>query len=127
MKILIAPFAKKMREKTTPNPKDYPFTKDLVELLTKEGHEVVQIGVAGEEQVAPLFLKNLSYQETEEKLNEYDTFISVDSYLQHHAWIIGKRGIVLWGLSDPIIYGHDIHINLLKDRRYLRKEMFNVW
>lgn len=127
MKILIAPYAKKLRDKEGPNPKSYPFAKELVDLLIKEGHEIVQIGVEGEEQIAPTFLKNLSFKEVTKKLQEYDTFIGVDSYLQHHSWFIGKKGIVLWGLSDPRVFGHDIHINLLKNPKYIRKEPFNVW
>ncbi len=127
MKLLFAPYAKKLRDKPGPNPKDYPFAKELVKLLEQEGHEVVQIGAHGEEQICESFLKNLPFKEVINKLNEYDTFISVDSFLQHAAWYAGKKGIVIWGSSWPQIYGHEIHINLLKDKKYLRKEPFNVW
>lgn len=127
MKILLAPFAKKLRDKPGPNPKNFPFAKELVQLLEKEGHQVVQIGVEGEEQICKEFLKNKSFKEVTNLLNEFDTFIGVDSYLQHHAWYIGKKGVVVWGNSWPQIYGHDIHINLLKDKKYLRQEPFNIW
>jgi ADP-heptose:LPS heptosyltransferase len=127
MKLLFAPYARKLRDKAGPNPKDYPYAKELVQLLEQEGYEVVQIGCAGEEQICKEFLQNKSFNEVTNLLNEFDTFISVDSYLSHHSWFIGKKGIVIWGSSWPQIYGHDIHINLLKDKKYLRQEPYNIW
>jgi hypothetical protein len=56
-----------------------------------------------------------------------DTFIAVDSFLQHHAWDIGKRGTVIFSQSDPNIFGHEFHNNLLKDRKYLRPNQFDLW
>jgi hypothetical protein len=43
------------------------------------------------------------------------------------AWSLGKRGIVLWSVSDPNIYGHKENINLLKSRDCLSKEQFLWW
>jgi hypothetical protein len=43
------------------------------------------------------------------------------------AWDIGKPGIVLWGQSDPLIFGHPENNNLLKDRKYLREKQFWWW
>ena len=43
------------------------------------------------------------------------------------CWRENKRGIVLWGMSDPKIFGHDIHINLLRDEKYLRPNQFLTW
>ena len=47
--------------------------------------------------------------------------------MQHAMWYFGKKAIVLWGISDPLIFGHDIHVNLLKDRSYLRKNQFDLY
>jgi hypothetical protein len=43
------------------------------------------------------------------------------------AWYYNKSGIVLWGQSDPRIFGHIENINLLKNNRYLRKDTFGTW
>lgn len=127
MKILFAPFSRKLRGKPGPNPKDYPFSRELLKLLIN--HDVTQIGSRGEKQFDIPFIADLSFQEVCESLKACDTFISVDSFLQHAAWLVNKPGIVLWGPSDPLIFGHDIHINLLRDRKYLRAgwRQFSDW
>ena len=126
--ILFAPFARKLRNGNR-SPKDYPpeFSRKLVELLQKQGNEVVQIGVKEEEKVATRFETDLSFQEVSRLLEECDTFVAVDSYLSHHAWDIGKRGTVIFSQSDPNIFGHEFHNNLLKDRKYLRPNQFDLW
>jgi len=35
--------------------------------------------------------------------------------------------VVLWSVSDPLIYGHSENINLLKDRSYLAQNQFLWW
>ena len=37
------------------------------------------------------------------------------------------NGIVLFGQSDPAHFGYPTNINLLKDKKYLRKEQFLFW
>jgi hypothetical protein len=46
---------------------------------------------------------------------------------QHLAWSEGKPGIVLWGISDPLIFGHPENTNLLKGREYLASNQFLWW
>ena len=60
-------------------------------------------------------------------LRECDAWISCDSFFQHLGWDEGKRGIVLWSVSDPLIFGHPENINLLKDRENLAKNQFLWW
>lgn len=55
------------------------------------------------------------------------TSYSLDSFFQHLAWKEGKKGIVLWSVSDPNIFGHPTNINLLKDRANLAKNQFLWW
>lgn len=60
------------------------------------------------------FRTNLSYKELKELVRECDLFISCDSFLQHLAYIENKRGIVIFSQSDPKIFGHHKHINIVK-------------
>ena len=60
-------------------------------------------------------------------IKECRIWISCDSFIQHFAWDLGKKGIVLWGPSDPLIFGHPENINLLKDRSYLVEDQFIWW
>lgn len=121
--ILISPYAKKLRNGKE-NPKNYPYWKELISLIDEP---IVQVGIDDEQQLVDDFRKNLSLTELETLLKECRTWISVDSFFQHFAWDKEKYGIVLWGQSDPIIFGHSENTNLLKDRKYLRNKQFWLW
>ena len=60
-------------------------------------------------------------------IRECDTWISCDSFFQHLGWDEGKRGIVLWAVSDPLIFGHPENVNLLKSRSCLVENQFLWW
>lgn len=125
--ILYAPFAARTPSMNfEPSPKDYPFAKELAELLEKE-YELIQVGGNGDEQVAKDFRKNLPFTEVSKLIKESVTGICVDSYLQHHYWYQDRKAIVLWGISDPNIFGHPEQVNLIKDRKYLRDNQFDLY
>jgi ADP-heptose:LPS heptosyltransferase len=121
--IIISPYSKKLISGKQ-NPKNYPYWK---ELIAKIDEPIVQVGVDGEEQLVPDFRKNLSIDELRKLIGQCRTWISCDSFFQHLAWDENKKGIVLWGISDPLIYGHPENINLLKDRKYLAENQFLWW
>lgn len=121
--IVISPYSKKLLNGKQ-NPKNYPYWRELIAMI--DDH-IVQVGVDGEEQLVPDFRKNLSIAELRQLLRECKTFISCDSFVQHLGWDVGKKGIVLWSVSDPNIYGHPENINLLKDRKYLAENQFLWW
>ena len=96
------------------NAKSYPFWDKLLLLL--EGHEVKEIKGF------------LSEQEIKDLINWSDIWCSIDSFLQHFvAYNKLKGGIVIWGLSDPDVFGYKNNINLLKDKKHLRKDQFLWW
>mgnify|MGYP003453380307 FL=1 len=121
--ILISPFAKPLRNGGE-HPKNYPY---WTELLSKIKEPVIQVGMDGEQQLVPDFRKGMSLPELKKLVLECKAWISVDSFFQHFCWDIGKKGIVLFGTSDPFIFGHKENINLLKSRYYLRKNQFLYW
>jgi ADP-heptose:LPS heptosyltransferase len=121
--IIISPYAKAMRENKK-HPKNYPYWKELISLIQEP---VVQVGIVGEEQLVPDFRQNLSMNELKELVLECRTWISVDSFFQHFCWDLNKPGIVLFGQSDPNIFGHPENTNLLTDRKYLREKQFWIW
>lgn len=121
--IIISPYAKQMRENKQ-HPKNYPHWKKLVSIIEEP---IIQIGISGEEQLVTDFRQNLSLNELKELVLNCKTWISVDSFFQHFAWDLGKKGIVLFGQSDPNIFGHPENINLLVDRKYLREKQFWLW
>jgi ADP-heptose:LPS heptosyltransferase len=121
--IIISPYAKKLREEKI-HPKNYPYWNYVIEKIKEE---IIQVGVEGELQLVSDFRKNLSMSELKSLILECKTWISVDSFFQHYCWELKKSGIVLFGQSDPNIFGHPENINLLKDRKYLREKQHWLW
>lgn len=106
------------------HPKNYPFWEQV---LRNVKEPIVQVGVEGETQLVPDFRKNLPLTELEKLVRECKTWMSCDSFFQHFCWDLGKPGVVVFGQSDPNIFGHPENINLLKDRKYLREKQFWIW
>ena len=121
--IIIAPYAQKLRNGKQ-NPKNYPYWEGLIELIDEP---IVQVGVTGEKQLVPDFRTNLPISALRELLWQCRTWIGVDSFFQHLGWDEGIKGVVLWGPSDPLIYGQPENINLLKGREYLTENQFLWW
>lgn len=93
--------------------KDYPYWDELIKLLSKD-YEVIEVVKE------PL-------DKLEKMIKEAKYVICCDSFLQHFCWYYKKQAIVLWGTSDPLIFGHAENINLLKDEKYLRRRQFDTW
>ena len=121
--IIIAPFAKKLITGRR-NPKDYPFWEQVIAGIKEP---IVQVGVEGEQQLVEDFRKNRPINELRRLVGECRTWVSCDSFFQHLAWDEGRPGVVLWGPSDPLIFGHPENINLLKSREHLVKNQFLWW
>ena len=121
--IIISPCAKQMRNGKQ-HPKNYPFWKDVIEKLD---HDIIQIGTTGEVQLVEQFLVDAPLQRLANLVKQCDTWIAVDSFFPHFCWDLKKPGVVLFGQSDPLIFGHPENTNLLKSRNYLREKQFWLW
>ncbi len=121
--IILSPYSKFMRNGEK-HPKNYPYWQ---EVINKIKEPIVQVGVAGEVQLVDDFRKNLPLADLEILVKECKTWMSCDSFFQHLCWDLGKKGIAIFGQSDPNIFGHPENINLLKDRKYLREKQFWIW
>jgi len=121
--IILSPYAKTMRNGQQ-HPKNYPFWDQVISQINEH---IVQVGVEGEVPLVGDFKKNLSLDDLATLIKESKTWMSVDSFFQHYCWSLGKPGVVLWGQSDPVIFGHPENVNLLKDRTYLREKQFWLW
>jgi len=121
--IIISPYSKKLMNGRE-NPKNYPYWSVL---LMEIKEKVIQIGVSGEKQIWPDFRPDLPLSELKQLLQQCRTWISCDSFFQHLGYIEKKPGIVLWSVSDPLIFGHPENVNLIKSRDYLAKDQFLWW
>ena len=129
MKICIAPYAREI--KGTINPKNYIYFNELIVLLMEkyEGVHITQIGREGEEilQGVNEVCQDIAIKDLPEKLKEFDHIITVDSMIQHLCWDLGIKCICIFTQSDPLIYGHEENINILKGREYLTPQQYDAW
>jgi len=121
--IIVSPYSKKLMNGRE-NPKNYPHWKEVIDQINEP---IIQIGIDGETQLVDDFKKNLPLSELKQMLQQCRTWISCDSFFQHLGYTQKKPGIVLWSVSDPMIFGHPENVNLLKSRDYLAKDQFLWW
>lgn len=126
-KLIVSPYARGLNNGQI-NAKNYPFWRELVDSLHSVGVHTIQIGVIGEMSVGCKEDKvGASVKELQDLLNDADGWIAVDNFFPHFCHYHKKPGIVLWGKSDPVIFGYPENINVLKDRKYLRQDQYNIW
>lgn len=123
--ILLFPYANKLLD-NKPNPKSPPLDwwEKLISLITDD---IIQVGINGEHQLVDNFKKDCSIDELSVLINNCKTWIGIDSYGQHLCWSFKKYGIVIWGQSNPRIFGHPENINLMKHPDYLMSNQFLKW
>lgn len=132
-KVIISPYSKKLRkfipnEPDRINPKNYPYWKEVVSTLKNSGVYVIQVGVSGEEVIGANETRfNLKLNELKTLLMDCDAWASVDNFFNHFATFYKKKGVVVWSMSDPNMFGYLENTNLLKDRSYLRANQFRLW
>ena len=125
---ILLPQEKNLRNwKQNPKNPNKEWWDELCKIIQEKWHHITQIWCKGEQYLVDDVRENLKITEIESLLKECITFIWVDSFLQHLAWYIWKPWIVIWWQSNPLIFWHDIHTNLLKSRDNLRKNQFWLW
>lgn len=126
--ILIFPWAKKLRNGEKRNPKDYYAWPELVKLIKDRGYHTIQVSLSGEDEIgADELVLDKSFEEISEMINNCWYVLTIDSMAAHLAWYLKKEAVVLFSQSDPLIFGHSENMNILKDRKYLRPDPFNIY
>ena len=124
--VIISPYSRPLRNGKQ-NPKDYPYWDGLIKKLHDHNYTVLQVGVKEEKQLIDNCKMNLPLSELRKLLDSCYFWISVDNFFPHFASYYGKPGVVIFGKSDPDIFGHDENYNILKNKNFLRKRQFDVW
>jgi ADP-heptose:LPS heptosyltransferase len=122
---VISPYSRELRNQKI-NPKNYPWWTEVIEELIDSKIEVIQIGRNGEQHLpgtTPKF--GLTLKRLSDLILSSDTWVSVDNFMPHFCNIIGKPGIVIYGPSDPSIYGYTQNVNLYKG--CARPDPFGLW
>lgn len=122
-RILVSPYSRQAG-----NAKNYPYWDDLLWKL-KDEYNIIQVGVGDEAKFAAAddYKFDLPLQELEELTLRVGRFIAIDNFFHHMAYNIGVNGTVLWGPSDPLLFGYPTQNNILKSRDLLRKDQFGYY
>jgi len=127
--VLVSPFCRKMRNGQR-NPKEYPWWPEVVQLLKEKEVDTEQLAVKDDPDLVGCTTRHndLSATELRKIIEETNTWLSCDSFLPHfvNAYKL-KPGVVVWGKSDPRVFGYMSNKNLLRDERCLREHQFNFW
>jgi len=87
---------------------------ELVKVLSKD-FDIIQVGGQKEQQIPGVscyLLGSTSLRQTAALLKNCLTFVSIDSFVGHCGPAVGKRGVVLFGRSNPWIAGHEVNENV---------------
>lgn len=129
MRVLIAPYPAKLRNQPI-SAKHYPSWPELVSMLKVNGHEIIQIGVQGEERIEGVdqFVVGWPFDKIKTLMESCDTFVSVDSWFPHFAHYHRlKPGVVLWGKSNPRVWGYAENENLIVGEDKFRQFQYMDW
>lgn len=129
MSIIISPFSRVLNNGKR-NPKNFPYWDELIVRLKEANCEIIQIGYEGELKYNNVIHNRSSLdtiRETYFNHNYNHLIISVDNVIPHMAHYYKRQCAVIWGQSDPDIFGYKENINILKSRSYLRSNQFATW
>lgn len=137
IRILVSPYASRIPDlpdsKTKINAKNYPYWKELIKKIKRDDIEIIQLGVEGEQELSNIteFKKNLSMKQLKKELDNCDFWISVDNFFHHFAHYYNKPGIVIWGPSNPDLFGYKENLNIFKSKElmtpYEQQYLFWRW
>ncbi len=131
MHIIISPYSRELNNKV-PNPKNYPHWNEFIKLVKERFPDIstVQIGTNKEQrlELTDRFIADADVKSLIPLINESLCWLSVDNFFQHFCFYNKlKNGIVLWGQSDPALFGYATNVNLLKSPHYLRPNQGATW
>jgi len=82
--------------------------------LLKKDFDIVQVGLPNEELIkGAIDLKGkMPFRYILALVKYCASWIDIDSFLQHTGAAVGKPGVVLWGRTNPRIFGHACNTNM---------------
>jgi hypothetical protein len=128
MRIAILPFTNSKPGKS--NAKNYHRWPEVVRMLKVAGHHTTQIAISEDDDIGcDGRIVNPNHDKIVETLSQHDTWATIDSFLQHlaAAFTPDKVGTVVFGPSDPRIFGHGHNNNVIAQPTRLREDQFAFW
>jgi hypothetical protein len=111
--------------------KSYPYWNRLIPMLKSLDYKIIQIGKKEEIPLAGVdeVYLGYSFKKVKALIKNCRLWISVDNFLPHFCNTLENPipGIVIFGLSDPELFGYSYNKNILKSRQFLRLYQFKHW
>lgn len=100
----------------TPNKDFFPEAwEELVKMLV-EDFDVIQMGGANEQPIKYVTTYMMGQtpriRDAVGIISQCLTYVAIDSFIAHSGAAVGKKGVVLFGRSNPFIAGHPINTNM---------------
>lgn len=88
------------------------YVADFTKLMKKD-YNLLHIGLPEEPSIPNTIpIKNLSVRQIVALLKHVDSFLGIDSFLQHASACVNKKGVVLWGKSPQEVFAWQHNVNL---------------
>lgn len=126
--LILSPYSRELRNGKV-NPKNYPFWGEVIRNLKETGRwRVLQVGIGNEQPIDGVsdMSINCPFYKLVGLLEDCTTWASIDNFFPHFAHVY-KPGVVVWGKSNPLLFGYTNCINLVKDSKYFRSNQFGIW
>ena len=78
-------------------------------------YDIVQVGGKNEETIKGVSFNvsgTTNFRQTMALVKNSLTFVTLDSFINHVGPAVGKPGVVLFGRSNPLTFGHDMNSNI---------------
>lgn len=107
------------------NLKSYPYWGPVVRAIRDAGLSVTQLGVDGDTMLdVDEFLLNRPMGDLRDRIARATLALSVDTWLHHAAHALGVPAVVVWTVTDPLVYGYRSHTNLIGSGESLTANQF---
>lgn len=128
--ILLTPYGS-LRKDGKNNAKNYPYFAEVIDIVKKSIPNVNFIQpITGQGIIKGATPAIMDLKEVENFLLEKaHTWLSVDTFTQHmvNSLPFIKPGVVVFGPSDPELFGYRYNVNLLKSRNCLIPNQYQTW
>ena len=93
---------------------DKELAQEIVEKLVKEGNTIVEVALPNFPRIERVLRVNTNLRQVLVLLKYAKTFVGIDSFLQHASATksLFKKGVVLWGATNPKCLGYEHNVNL---------------
>jgi ADP-heptose:LPS heptosyltransferase len=127
--IAIFPYCARLRDGSV-SPKEYPYWEELVALLIKEfNYSVIQFSAKGFPKIknVELLLEDYAHNEIVDACKVLDFYLSCDSFAPHLLNFYNIKGLIIFAVSDPKIYGYTLNVNVSKGSEFYKHNQFGDW